>query len=72
MEKRECIFSAKDVAKNVQCKAAEKKEIEKARQKLGCQLLLSKEIILRHPCVPCARLTISDAVLLHRCMGALT
>ena len=39
------------------CKATEKKEIEKARQKLGCQLLLSKEIILGHPCVPRVRVT---------------
>ena len=39
------------------CKAAEKKETEKAHQKLGWQLLLSKEIILGHPCVPRVRLT---------------
>jgi hypothetical protein len=57
VEKRGCIFSAKDVAKMYGCKAAEKKKIEKTRQKLGCQLLLSKEIILGHPCIPHARLT---------------
>ena len=39
------------------CRAAEKKKIEKTHQKLGCQLLLSKEIILGHPCIPCAGLT---------------
>jgi hypothetical protein len=38
-------------------KAAGKKKTEKTRQKLGCQLLLSKEIVLGHPCIPCARLT---------------
>ncbi len=31
--KKECIFSAKDVAKMHGCKAAGKKEIEKDRQK---------------------------------------
>jgi hypothetical protein len=39
------------------CKAAEKKKIEKTRQKSGCQLLLSKRDYLGHPCIPCARLT---------------
>ena len=39
------------------CKAAEKRKIEKTHQKLGCQLLLSKEIILGHPCVPRVRVT---------------
>jgi hypothetical protein len=34
-----------------------KKEIEKICQNLRCQLFLSKEIILGHPCIPCARLT---------------
>jgi hypothetical protein len=33
-----------------------KKETEKILQKLRCQLFLSKEIILGHPCIPCARL----------------
>ncbi len=50
-------FLAKGVAKMCGCKAAEKKKIEKIFQKLGCQLLLSKEIILGHPCVPRVRLT---------------
>ncbi len=57
MEKRECIFSTKDVAKMHGCRTAEKRKIEKTCLKLGCQLLLSKEIILGHPCIPCARLT---------------
>jgi hypothetical protein len=39
------------------CKAAEKKGSWKDRQKLECQWFLSKEIILGHPCIPCARLT---------------
>ena len=40
------------------CKAVEEKKIEKRLvKKLGCQLLLSKEIILGHPCVPRVRVT---------------
>ena len=39
------------------CRVAEKKKIEKTFQKFGCQLLLSKEIILGHPCVPHVRVT---------------
>jgi hypothetical protein len=56
-KKRECIFSARGVVKMCGYKAAEKRKIEKTHQKLGCQLLLSKEIILGHPCIPCAGLT---------------
>ena len=56
--KGECIFSAKGVAKMCGCKAAEKRKVGKRLvKKLGCQLLLSKEIILGHPCVPRVRLT---------------
>ncbi len=47
--KRECIFSARGVVKMCRCKAAEKRKIEKTHQKLGCQLLLSKEIIFGIP-----------------------
>jgi hypothetical protein len=50
-------FLAKGVAKMYGYKAAEKKKTEKTRRKLGCRLLLSKEIILGHPCVPRVRLT---------------
>jgi hypothetical protein len=50
-------FRQRMLQKMYGCKAAEKKKIEKARQKLGCQFLLSKEIIFGHPCIPCARLT---------------
>ncbi len=39
------------------CKAAEKKEIEKDSSKAEMPIILSKEIILGHPCIPCARLT---------------
>ena len=57
-EKRECIFLAKGVAKMCGCKAVEKKKTGKRLvKKLGCQLLLSKEIILGHPCVPRVRVT---------------
>ena len=55
--KRECIFSAKGVVKMCGCKATEKRKTGKTHQKLGCQLLLSKEIILGHPCVPREGLT---------------
>jgi hypothetical protein len=50
-------FLAKGVAKMCGCRVAEKKKIEKTFQKFGCQLLLSKEIILGHPCVPHVRVT---------------
>jgi hypothetical protein len=55
--KRECIFSARGVVKMCGYKATEKMKIGKTHQKLGCQLLLSKEIILGHPYVPRVRLT---------------
>jgi hypothetical protein len=49
-------FLAKGVAKMYGCKAAEKKKIEETF-KIGCKLLLSKEIILGHPCIPRVRVT---------------
>ena len=57
--KKECIFSARGVVKMCGCKATEKRKIEKTHQKLGCQLLLSKEIILGHPCVPRVRVRVT-------------
>jgi hypothetical protein len=36
---------------------SEKKKIKEAFSKIGCQLLLSKENILGHPCVPRVRVT---------------
>ena len=50
-------FLAKGVAKMYGCRAAEKKKIEETFQKFGCQLLLSKEIILGHSCVLRVRVT---------------
>ncbi len=50
-------FLAKGVAKMCGCRAAEKKKIEKTFQKFGCQLPLSKEIVLGHPCEPRVRVT---------------
>jgi hypothetical protein len=38
------------------CKAVKKKDIEKDSSKVEVQFL-SKEIILGHPCIPCAGLT---------------
>ena len=55
--KRECVFPARGVVKMCGYKATEKKKIDETFQKVGCQLLLSKEIILGHPCVPRVRLT---------------
>jgi hypothetical protein len=57
MKKGSAFFRQRMLRKMYGYKAAGKKKTEKARQKLGCQLLLSKEIILGHPCIPCARLT---------------
>jgi hypothetical protein len=48
---------AKGVAKMYGCRAAEKKKIKETFQKVGCQSLLSKEIILGHPCIPRVRVT---------------
>ena len=45
-KKGSAFFWQRMLRKMYGCKAAEKKKIEKARQKLECQLLLSKEIIL--------------------------
>jgi hypothetical protein len=48
--KRKCIFPARGVVKMCGCKMEEKKKVEKRLvKKSGCQLLLSKEIILGHP-----------------------
>jgi hypothetical protein len=38
-------------------KQQRKRRLKKIRQKSRCQLFLSKEIVLGHPCIPCARLT---------------
>jgi hypothetical protein len=43
--------------KMYRCKAAKKKEIEKDSLKVEVPIILSKEIILGHPCIPCAGLT---------------
>ncbi len=50
-------FLAKGVAKMYRCEAAEKEKIKEMFSKIGCQLLLSKEIILGHPCIPRVRVT---------------
>ena len=50
-------FLAKGVAKMYGRRAAEKKKVERDFSKIGCQLLLSKEIILGHPCIPRVRVT---------------
>ncbi len=49
-------FLAKGVAEMHGCKAAEK-EKSKDVFKIECQLLLSKEVILGHPCIPRVRVT---------------
>jgi len=55
--RRECIFWQRVLRKCTGVKQQRKRRLEKTRQKLGCQLLLSKEVILGHPCVPRVRLT---------------
>jgi hypothetical protein len=51
-------FFGKGCCENVRVQSSrEKEDWKKTRQKLGCQLLLSKEVILGHPCVPRVRLT---------------
>ena len=50
-------FLAKGVAKVYGCQAAKKKRIGKVFQKVGCQVLLSKEIVLGHPCIPRVRVS---------------
>jgi hypothetical protein len=53
--KRGCIFSARGIAKNVREKSNEEKEEQKGLiAKLKCQGFLSKEVVLKHPYVPCA------------------
>ncbi len=56
-ERREYIFWQRVLRKCTSAKQQRKRRLKKTRQKLGCQLLLSKEIILGHPCVPRVRLT---------------
>ena len=48
-------FFAKGVAKMYGRQAAKKKRIGKVFSKVGCQVLLSKEIVLGHPCIPRVR-----------------
>ncbi len=50
-------FLAKGAAKMYGCKAAEKEKSKRDVFKIGCQLLLSKEVILGHPCIPRVRVT---------------
>ena len=45
-------FLAKGVAKMYGRQAAEKRKFGEEFSKVGCQVFLSKEIILGHPCVP--------------------
>ena len=48
-------FSAKGVAKMHGCQAAKEKEDWRDFSKVGCQVLLSKEVVLGHPCIPRVR-----------------
>ena len=50
-------FSAKGVAKMHECQAAKEEKIGEVFQKVGCQVFLSKEIILGHPCIPRVRVS---------------
>jgi hypothetical protein len=50
-------FSAKGVAKMHGCRAAKKKKVGEIFSKVECQVLLSKEVVLGHPCIPRVRVT---------------
>ena len=49
-------FLAKGVAKMYGRQAAEKRRIGKIFSKVECQIFLSREIVLGHPCVPHVRM----------------
>ncbi len=55
--KRRCIFFGKGCCKNVRVKSSREKRKLKRSSKVEVPVVLSKEIILGHPCIPCARLT---------------
>jgi hypothetical protein len=48
-------FLAEGVAKMYGRRAAEKKEVWERFSKVECQIFLSKEIVLGHPCIPRVR-----------------
>jgi hypothetical protein len=56
-KRRECIFWQRALRKCTGEKQQRKRKLKKLVKKFGYQLLLSKEIILGHPCVPRVRLT---------------
>jgi hypothetical protein len=55
--KRKCIFWQRVLRKCAGVERQRKRRLKRLFQKFGCQLLLSKEIILGHPCVPRVRVT---------------
>ena len=48
-------FSAKGVAKKARMPSGKEKENWRDFSKIGCQVLLSKEVVLGHPCIPRVR-----------------
>ena len=54
--KKENIFG-KRCCKNVRMKSSRKKEDWKDFSKVECQVFLSREIILGHPCIPRVRVS---------------
>ena len=48
-------FSAKGVAKKAWTPSGKEKEDWRDFSKTGCQVLLSKEVVLGHPCIPRVR-----------------
>ena len=48
-------FSAKGVAKKARMPSGKEKEDWRDFSKIGCQVLLSKEVVLGHPCIPRVR-----------------
>ena len=54
--RRESIFG-KRCCKNVRTPSGKEKEDWRDFSKVGCQVFLSKEIVLGHPCIPRARVS---------------
>ena len=53
--KKESIFWQKVLQKCTGAKRQRKRRLEGVFSKVGCQVLLSKEVVLGHPCIPRVR-----------------
>ena len=50
-------FFGKGCFENVRMPSGKEKEDRRDFSKVGTQVLLSKEVVLGHPCIPCVRVT---------------